>query len=99
FAHIPQYTHWYRFWLFWTTTDGLLPAATVDYAWPNQDASVSQASEQLRMILTAVIQAQFADRPDLLPKVLPAYPPASKRIILDNGAWSAALKRDNVHLH
>jgi 4-hydroxyacetophenone monooxygenase len=34
----------------------------------------------------------------LLEKVLPQYPPAAKRIIVDNGAWAAALHRDNVTL-
>ena len=30
----------------------------------------------------------YADRPDLLEKVLPDYPPAAKRIIVDNGVWA-----------
>jgi 4-hydroxyacetophenone monooxygenase len=95
--HVPHYAHWYRFWMFWSTTDGLLPAATVDDAW-QQEHSVSAENDVLRMILTAYIQSQFTDRPDLLASVLPSYPPASKRIILDNGAWASTLKRDNVHL-
>ena len=36
------------------------------------------------------------DRPDLLEKVVPQYPPAAKRIIVDNGAWARTLHRDNV---
>jgi len=96
--HVPHYAHWYRFWMFWTTTDGLLPAATYDEAWPHQERSISAENDALRAILAGYIQSQFADRPDLLEKVLPAYPPASKRIILDNGAWAAALKRENVRL-
>jgi 4-hydroxyacetophenone monooxygenase len=90
--------HWYRFWLFWTTTEGLLPSATVDEGWTDFSRSVGTANDQLRMLLTAWLQAQYADRPDLLEKALPKYPPASKRIVLDNGAWAAAMKRDNVHL-
>ncbi|HEX6032153.1 MAG TPA: NAD(P)/FAD-dependent oxidoreductase [Tepidiformaceae bacterium] len=98
FTHVPHYANWYRFWLFWTTTDGLLPAAQVDPEWPHRDRSVSAANDELRMMLAAYIQTEFADRPDLLDKVLPKYPPASKRIILDNGVWAQTLKRDNVHL-
>ena len=41
---------------------------------------------------------QFGDRPDLLEKVIPQYPPASKRIVVDNGIWAETLKRDNVSL-
>ena len=96
--HVPHYAHWYRFFMFWTTTDGLLPAATVDDAWPDKTKSVSMENEVIRMMLTAFITAEFTDRPDLLEKVIPQYPPASKRIILDNGSWAAAMKRDNVQL-
>jgi 4-hydroxyacetophenone monooxygenase len=98
FLHVPHYAHWYRFWLFWTTTDGLLPAAIVDEDWPDKGRSVSAVNDQLRALLTGYLQAEFADRPDLFEKVLPAYAPASKRMVLDNGIWAATLKRDNVHL-
>lgn len=98
FRHVPHYMHWYRFWLFWTTSDGLLPAATADEGWQPNDQSVSAENDQLRNLLTMAMQAQFADRPDLFEKVLPKYPPAAKRILLDNGSWPEALKRDNVHL-
>ncbi|MGE5596279.1 MAG: flavin-containing monooxygenase [Hyphomicrobiales bacterium] len=98
FTHIPHYAHWYRFWLFWTTTDGLLPAAEVDPNWEPKTLSVSQANDEIRAIFTGYLQMQFADRPDLFEKVLPKYPPASKRIVLDNGIWASTLKRDNVRL-
>jgi len=95
---LPGYAHWYRFWMFWMTTEGLLPAAIVDDGWANQERSISMENDVLRMLLAGYIQSQFEDRPDLLEKVLPAYPPAAKRMILDNGVWAGALKRDNVHL-
>jgi len=96
--HVPYYAHWYRFYLFWMSSEGLLPAATVNDGWPHKDRSVSMENDALRMLLTGYLQAQFGDRPDLLEKVIPAYPPAAKRMILDNGVWAAALKRENVHL-
>jgi 4-hydroxyacetophenone monooxygenase len=98
FLHIPHYMHWYRFWLFWTTTDGLLPAATVEPGYTPGSPSVGAENDQLRALLTGYLQGQFYDRPDLLEKVVPTYPPASKRIVLDNGIWAKTLKRDNVHL-
>jgi len=98
FRHVPHYLHWYRFWQFWIMTDGLLPSTVKDESWPHQDRSVSEANDQLRMILSMYIQSQFADRPDLVDKVVPKYPPAAKRIVLDNGIWAETLKRDNVHL-
>jgi len=48
--------------------------------------------------LVAHLERQFADRPDLLAKVLPRYPPGAKRMMRDNGVWPAALKRRHVHL-
>lgn len=98
FRHVPHYVHWYRFWLFWNTTDGMLAAATVDESWEPKELAVSAANDQLRMLLTGYLHMQFGDRPDLLEKVLPKYPPAAKRLVLDNGIWAATLKRDNVHL-
>jgi 4-hydroxyacetophenone monooxygenase len=52
----------------------------------------------VRLLFSEYLKAEFADRPDLLDKVIPAYPPGAKRIIRDNGVWAGALKRDNVHL-
>jgi len=98
FAHVPYYAHWYRFWLFWMSTDGLLPAAIVDESWPDKERSVSAANDMIRALLTGYITSQFADRPDLLEKVIPSYPPTAKRMVLDNGIWAQTLKRDNVHL-
>jgi 4-hydroxyacetophenone monooxygenase len=96
--HVPYYAHWYRFWMFWMTTEGLLAAAIVDDEWPHPERAVSAANDMIRMLLTGYIASQYEGRPDLLAKVLPSYPPASKRMILDNGVWAATLKRDNVAL-
>ncbi|MFN0094155.1 MAG: flavin-containing monooxygenase [Dehalococcoidia bacterium] len=98
FGHVPNYAQWYRFWLFWTSTDGILPMAKVDKAWPSWDLSVSADNQQLRDIMVAYMQGQLADRPDLLDKAIPMYPPASKRIVLDNGVWPNTIKRENVKL-
>ncbi len=99
FAHVPHAGHWHRFWLFWRTGDGMfLPRVRVDRAWTGHEDSVSAGNEELRALLAEALRAQLADRPDLIPKVVPNYPPASKRILVDNGVWCAALKRPNVNL-
>ncbi|MEO8458429.1 MAG: NAD(P)/FAD-dependent oxidoreductase, partial [Chloroflexota bacterium] len=97
FRHVPHYAHWYRFWFFWAMTDGLLPAAVVDPNWKN-DVSVSQENEQVRTLLSMYLYSQFGDRQDLISKVIPNYAPTSKRMLLDNGVWAQALKRENVAL-
>jgi 4-hydroxyacetophenone monooxygenase len=96
--HVPYYSQWYRFWLFWRYAEGILPAVKVDPDWDGHGQTVSAANEQLRMLLGMYLGLCFGDRADLLAKVMPDYPPAAKRIIRDNGVWAETLKRDNVDL-
>jgi 4-hydroxyacetophenone monooxygenase len=96
--HVPGYRQWYRFWLFWRSAEGLRVTAEVDPEWPHQQRSVSELNDVLRDQLTEALAAQYTERPDLLEKVIPQYPPAAKRIIVDNGVWAQALHRDNVRL-
>jgi 4-hydroxyacetophenone monooxygenase len=96
--HVPYYSQWYRFWLFWRFAEGILPAVKVDPEWDGQGHSVSAANEQLRTMLGSYLGLCFGDRPDLLDKVMPDYPPAAKRILRDNGIWATTLKRDDVQL-
>ena len=98
YAHVPSYSEWNRFWIFWKMGDGALPGVRVDPAWEPKDRSVSAMNDMMRAMLTAYLEAEFADRPDLLPKVVPDYPPGAKRVLRDNGVWAGALKRDNVEL-
>jgi 4-hydroxyacetophenone monooxygenase len=97
-SNVPAYRQWYRFWLFWRSAETLRPMAEVDPAWPHQQRSVSELNDLLRSMLVEAMEVQYADRPDLWEKALPEYPPAAKRIIVDNGAWAQALHRDNVEL-
>jgi len=96
--HVPYFDKWYRFWLFWMTTEGMLPMVKSDPAWNGSPDAVSAANAMLRETATAALQAQVADRPDLAAKVIPQYPIGGKRSVLDNGVWLKALKRDNVEL-
>jgi 4-hydroxyacetophenone monooxygenase len=97
YAHVPSYSEWNRFWIFWKMGDASLPNVRVDPDWSRSD-SVSAANDFMRAMLTAYIEAEFADRPDLVPKVVPTYPVGAKRILRDNGVWARALKRENVEL-
>lgn len=47
--------------------------------------------------LTEHLMKEIEGRPDLLPKVLPDYPPYGKRILIDN-YWYRTLKQANVEL-
>ncbi len=95
--HMPFYQNWYRFWLFWMLTDGILPAVAREAGW-SAEGSISTLNAELRAALELHAASQTAGRPDLYAKIVPAYAPGGKRMLLDNGVWVEALKRDNVAL-
>jgi 4-hydroxyacetophenone monooxygenase len=100
YGHVPSYSEWNRFWIFWRMGDGALASVKVDEEWPAlaDGQSVSAMNDFARMMLAEYVKAEFADRPDLLEHVVPNYPPGAKRMLRDNGVWAGALKRDNVQL-
>jgi 4-hydroxyacetophenone monooxygenase len=94
---VPLYRWVYRIRLMWMFNDRFWKTLEVDPDWPHPERSVNATNDKFREIFIEYITEQLADRPDLLPKVIPTYPPYGKRILLDNG-WYQALKRDNVEL-
>jgi 4-hydroxyacetophenone monooxygenase len=98
YTHVPSYSQWHRFLMWWRLGDGVIPTVTVDPEWQPHDRAVSELNDLARMLLTGYLELEFADRPDLLPKVIPAYPVGAKRILRDNGVWARTLKRPHVHL-
>lgn len=99
YEHVPFYSEWNRFCIFWRLGDGTIAAVTVDPDWDGGGESVSGLNDLMRQMFLGYIDEQFADRPDLRDACTPHYPPGAKRIIRDNGAWPSALKRTNVRLH
>lgn len=95
--HVPYYHRWYRFFQFWATVEGRRPYVQVDPTWEHP-VSVSEKNEELRQVVQSYIETEFADRPDLLPHVVPTYPPGGKRMLRDDGSWAKALHRDHVAL-
>jgi 4-hydroxyacetophenone monooxygenase len=96
-AHLPFYVQWYRFNMFWRYGDGLLPFLRKDPAWPHPERAVNKGNDRHRQELTDFILTELRDRPDLIEKCVPTYPPYGKRILLDNN-WFKTLRRDNVEL-
>ncbi len=96
-AHLPFYVQWYRFNMFWRYGDGLLPFLRKDPAWTYPDRAVNKGNDRHRQELTDFIHAELKDRPDLIEKCVPTYPPYGKRILLDNG-WFKTLTRPDVEL-
>ena len=96
--HIPAYSRWWRFLLFWNTADGLIPAVTADDDWKGASTAVGENNAMFREMLAMALRAQTEDRPDLEAAVVPTYPVGGKRALLDNGVWITALKREHVDL-
>ncbi|HHU39394.1 MAG TPA: NAD(P)/FAD-dependent oxidoreductase [Propionibacterium sp.] len=96
FANVPDYHRWYRFYQYWTT-QSRHKVAQVDPAW-DRTGSVSELNHRLREVLGDHIRGQFLDREDLIPAVVPNYPPFAKRMLRDDGSWAAALKSPRTTL-
>lgn len=94
---VPLYRLWYRIRLSWAFNDRSYDALQKDPNWPHPERSLNPINEGHRRALTRYIEDEVGDRTDLLPHVLPDYPPFGKRMLLDNG-WYRTLRRPNVHL-
>ena len=84
FRHVPHYRALVP--LLAVLDDGrrhaCLPRVEVDPSWPDQERAVSAGNDELRALLDGGARSsQLADRPDLIAKVVPPYPPAAKRIL------------------
>lgn len=95
--NIPYYAEWYRFQLFWASSDSIHSTLFVDPEWPTPDISLNSANEKQRIELTKSIERQIGDNPELMKKVVPTYPPYGKRMLRDNH-WYETLIRKNVDL-
>ena len=96
--HVPFYAKWYRFLMFWLVAEDMITAVRKDPEWEHQDRSVSPSNDTWRQLLTDSIEEVLSDRPDLMASAVPRYPPGAKRMLVDDGTWYAALKRDNVNV-
>lgn len=94
---MPLYRRLYRLRLSWAFNDKLYEALQRDPEWAGRPDSINAINETHRRALTAYMEAELGDAQDLLPRVLPDYPPFGKRMLLDNG-WFRTLARDNVEL-
>jgi 4-hydroxyacetophenone monooxygenase len=95
--NVPAYARWFRARTLLSQNDVNRLAQLVDPEWTGEHDTVSAANEQARAELTEYIRAELGERQDLLPSVVPDYPPFSKRMLRDNG-WYRMLRRPNVEL-
>jgi 4-hydroxyacetophenone monooxygenase len=96
-GNVPAYERWFRARTLLSQNDTNRAAQVVDPDWQAEDGSISALNAQVRETLTQYIVDELGERGDLLPDVLPDYPPFSKRMLRDNG-WYRMLRRPNVEL-
>lgn len=96
--NIPFYDKWFRFSTFWRSAEGLLQAVQADEGWNQPEESVGENNQLLREILIANLQEHLGDKPELLARCTPDYPPGAKRMLIDDGRYLQTLRRDNVNL-
>jgi 4-hydroxyacetophenone monooxygenase len=97
FREVPHYEWLYRLRLSWVFDSQVHEALQKDPEWPHPERSINAANEGHREVFTRYIKEQLADRPDLIDKVTPHFPPFGKRMLLDNG-WYKALCKPHVTL-
>jgi len=94
---VPYYQPWYRQRLSWIFNDRIHSSLQIDPDWPHQERSINRVNDRHRQYFTEYIEQELGDRQDLLPDVLPEYPPFGKRMLMDNG-WFRTVAKPNVHL-
>lgn len=92
---MPLYRLWYRLRLSWAFNDKQYEALRQDPDWDGQGKSINAINDSHRRGLTAYMKAELGERQDLLPDMIPSYPPFGKRMLLDNG-WYRMLARPHV---
>jgi len=94
---VPLYRAWMEQRLAWTFNDRVHATLQRDPDWPEPARAVNAINDGHRRFFTRYVEEQLGDRQDLLPLVLPDYPPFAKRMLLDNG-WYRTLRKPHVKL-
>jgi 4-hydroxyacetophenone monooxygenase len=94
--HFPYYWHWSRF------TDAtaymqIHQLHPVNPDWRRRGGQVNERNDLLREFLTRYVTAELNGDEDLMAKSIPDYPPAVRRLVVDNG-WFKALGQPHVEL-
>jgi 4-hydroxyacetophenone monooxygenase len=94
--NMPYYWNWFCYAAFLGDLQ-IEPIQTHDPDWQSAGGQVSERNDRLRDFLSGYLRRKIGHREDLVAKCLPQYPPAARRLVIDNG-WYDALLRDSVEL-
>jgi 4-hydroxyacetophenone monooxygenase len=91
YDNVPYYRNFVRLRLSYMLGDRILGKVfDVDPDW-RHEISINATNERLRVQLTEHIVSKLDDRPDLIQKCLPKYPPLANRFVVDAGWYDALL--------
>jgi 4-hydroxyacetophenone monooxygenase len=94
--HFPLYWNWFSYGMYFLNAQ-LEGLQEFDADWQQAGGTISKRNDGLRETAMSHIRTVFAERPDLIEKATPKYPPLARRPTVDNG-WYDALLQDNVAL-
>lgn len=94
---VPLYRKWFEQRLSWTFNDRVHGTLFRDSKWDRPAQAVNAINDGHREFFTRYVREELAGREELVPLVLPDYPPFAKRMLLDNG-WYSTLRKPNVTL-
>ncbi|MBM4603461.1 NAD(P)-binding protein [Rhodococcus hoagii] len=96
FQAMPFYWNWNKYIAGFASND-LRELLIADEQWIADGGVVNKRNDAMREMLVGYIRDQVNDREDLIEKLVPDYPPMTRRPVVDN-QWYASLTRDNVEL-
>lgn len=93
---MPFYWNWNKYIAGFASND-LRDLLIVDEQWVADGGDVNERNDAMRDMLVDYISTQVNGREDLIEKLVPDYPPMTRRPVVDNH-WYASLTKDNVEL-
>ncbi|MCK0091843.1 NAD(P)/FAD-dependent oxidoreductase [Rhodococcus sp. F64268] len=96
FQTMPFYWNWNKY-VAGLANNDLRELLIADEQWIADGGVVNKRNDAMREMLLGYIRAQVNGREDLIEKLVPDYPPMTRRPVVDN-QWYASLTRDNVEL-
>jgi 4-hydroxyacetophenone monooxygenase len=97
--HLPFYARWFRYLM---TFPGVAVGMESYRVEPDYKSGIGVAvnatNEQRGQLLRAWMHSVLSERPDLIEKSTPDYPPLGKRVLQDNGSWLRCLMKPNVEM-
>ena len=97
--HLPFYGRWFRFLQTYPGMASGTEPFRMDPDWDDPSGGTINAGNAMRREqLTGWMHALLEDRPDLVDKVVPPYPPSGKRMLQDDGTYLRTLRKANVEL-